>query len=193
MYRPLFFLLFFIIPFIILSIKLKLFAKRTALFFLIAIVLVVLFFLTTALLIFIRPRIRSLLIFLNLMGGMILLSGILLICKIPFNMINIAALPIILGTGIDCFFHLSYRHRENGNIFATVRSEVPPILISNITSIIGFGGLLLTSNSGLRSVGWVAVIGLAIITLLCTLIFPRCLRLAQRKSNPVSDLEEECA
>lgn len=106
---------------------------------------------------------------------MVLLSGILYLTGIRLNILNISVFPIILGTGIDCFIHFSHRFDEEGDLSKTIYYEVPAITISNLTSIVGFGGLLFTSSVGLRSIGWVSVLGLGIITSLCTLVFPRLL------------------
>ena len=43
----------------------------------------------------------------------------------------------------------------------------------------GFAGLLLTSSAGIRSAGWVSVVGITVITTLCVLVFPKWL--AQEK------------
>jgi len=152
------------------------------------ILLLFLFFIGVVL-VTIRPVLRAGIILLNLIGGMILLSGILWLFEIRLNIINIVAIPIILGTGIDCFLHLSYRFKEEGELMSTLRSEAPPIFVSGLTSIIGFGGLLLTSNTGLQSVGSVAVIGLTLVILLCTFLFSRCLSLETGRDierDPVS-------
>ncbi|MBI1908805.1 MAG: MMPL family transporter [Deltaproteobacteria bacterium] len=122
-----------------------------------------------------RSVVRTFLIMLNLLTSLVLLSAILVIANIPLNVMNIAAIPVILGTGIDSFVHFAQRYDESGDMAATLREKIPAIIFSNLTTIIGFGGFLLVSNPGLRSVGWVAVIGLTCVTLLSTFVFPRCL------------------
>ncbi|MCC6272582.1 MAG: hypothetical protein IT572_03860, partial [Deltaproteobacteria bacterium] len=54
---------------------------------------------------------------------------------------------------------------------------VPAIFVSSLTSLIGFGGLALSSSAGLRSIGWVSILGLSIVTLVCVWVFPRLLLL----------------
>lgn len=117
----------------------------------------------------------------NLLGSLILLSGMLWFTHIPLNLMNIATIPIILGTGIDSFIHFAQRYDESQNMNLALREKIPAILFSNLTTIVGFAGLILVSNPGLRSVGLVAVLGLLLVTLVCVVIFPRCLILESQK------------
>ncbi len=143
-----------------------------------------------------KPFSRAVLVFANLLVSLILLAGILKVFGIRLNVMNIAMIPVVLGTGIDCFIHFSHRFDEEKNLPSIILSETSPIFISSLTSIIGFGGLVLTSSSGLRSVGWVAAMGLAIVTLMCVIVFPRCLMIFSRRnektlslSQPIADLD----
>ncbi len=139
-------------------------------------------FLAVVTLVMIRPAKHALLILGHLLAIMILLSGALYLFKIPLNVLNIAVIPIVLGTGIDCFVHFILRYRETKDLRETLRVEELPIMISNLTSLVGFGGLIFTSSQGIRSAGWVAVIGLSLVALVCSFVFPRSLSLVERRS-----------
>lgn len=123
----------------------------------------------------VRPYQRALLIFAHLGWGMLLLSGVMFLLGIELNTLNIAAFPIILGTGIDCFIHFGLRFDETGDIVKTIREKLPTILISNLTTMIGFAALLFIPSVGLRSLGWTALLGLILMTTLCAVVFPRVL------------------
>jgi len=127
-----------------------------------------------------RSVVRTLITLGNLLAALVLLSGGLWLAKIPLNVMNIAAIPVILGTGIDSFIHFAQRCDESGEMKIALKEKIPAIVFSNFTTIVGFAGFLLVSNPGLRSVGWVAVSGLFLVTLLCVFIFPRCLVLERK-------------
>ncbi len=76
---------------------------------------------------------------------------------IDFNLANFFAVPILIGIGVDGGIHLVHRYRENGDFGATRRA----ILLTNLTSLIGFGCLLLASHRGLRSLGLIMALGCA--------------------------------
>lgn len=129
-----------------------------------------------------RPFSHTLLLFGNLLGSLLLLAGLLWLLRMPLNVISIAVVPIILGTGIDCFIHLSHRFHEEGRKDLALQLEVFPILVSNLTTFVGFGGLILTSSAGLRSAGWCAVLGISLVTVVCILVFPQSLALTELKT-----------
>jgi uncharacterized protein len=156
-------------------------------FFLVILFLGLFLFLT------IHPFRRALMILLHLLAGLVILSGVLWILEIRLNVMNIAMIPIILGTGIDCFLHFSHRYDECETMGQALHLQIPSILISNLTTMVGFGGLLFTSSMGLRSVGWVAVLGLAVMTLLCVFVFPRILVLQSIRRLKILKVEEDAA
>lgn len=129
--------------------------------------------LTVIVLMSLKPLRRGAVIMLNLVGALFLLSGLLWLVGVDLNIINIAVIPLVLGTGIDCFVHMGERFTEEGKVREVLESKVPPTLISNLTSIVGFAGLLLTSSQGIRSAGWVSVLGILAMTVLCLFVFPQ--------------------
>ena len=146
--------------------------------------LIILFF-TGVLLFMIRPPHQALVLLAHLIGSLVLLSGVLWLVHLHLNIMNIAVIPIILGTGLDCFIHLYHRHLENKDVSLVLKSEIPAMFISSLTSIVGFGGLVLVTSPGISSVGWVSVLGLTIVTLLCAFVYPRCLILLSKNKMPV--------
>ncbi len=142
-------------------------------------------FFAAVLLFVVKPATRALMIFLHLLASLVLLSGIMWLLGMKLNVMNIVMIPVILGTGIDCFVHFSHRFDECLNMSETVQTEIPAMFISSLTSIVGFGGLVLTGSRGLQSVGWIAVIGLSIVTLMCAWVFPRVILFFRKPSQEV--------
>ena len=124
-----------------------------------------------------RPLPLAISIFLHLLIGLILTLGALWLFKIKLNTLNVIAFPIILGTGIDCFIHFGLRFHETHQVTHTIQHKLPSVIVSNLTTMIGFGGLIFTPSFGLRSLGYTTMLGLAIMTLLCTFLLPRVLTL----------------
>ena len=127
-----------------------------------------------------RSLVRTGLILFCLLISLIFLSATLWLVGIELNIINIVAMLIILGAGIDSFIHFAQHYDEHKDMRRTLAEKIPVIFVSNITSIIGFAGLILTSLYGLQSLGWVVTLGLTIITLVCAFVFPRGLLLEEK-------------
>lgn len=141
-------------------------------------------FLTAVLLLHVRPVTRALLIAAHLISGLLILAGALRLFHIELNIINIVMLPVILGTAVDSFLHLSEALDGADDKGAVLKEEIPSIFVSNLTSLVGFGGLVFTSSAGIRSAGWVASLGILIVTVICTYVFPRFLALGRRPEEP---------
>jgi len=139
----------------------------------------------------VRPWGRASLIFLNLLAALVMLSGILWLGGIATDTLNVAAIPIILGTGINCFIHFALRYDETKDVEEAIREKLPSIMVSNLTSMIGFASLLWVPSAGIRSLGWVALLGMVVMTIMCLLVFPRCLTLIARyQKNDFLNLKE---
>ncbi len=96
--------------------------------------------------------------------GFSLFLGLLAWLQIPLNLFNIVVLPTILGIGVDTSIHLVHRLRDGEPVLRVFRKTGSAAMVSAATTAIGFASLLVVSNEGLRSIGLVAVIGIASIT-----------------------------
>lgn len=92
---------------------------------------------------------------------------------VDLNMYNLVVLPSLLGLGIDNSVHLTHRWVElgPGRMKDVIRGVMGPITASTLTTMIGFGGMMAAHQSGLRSLGVLAVLGMgfsliAVFTLL---------------------------
>ncbi|PSQ96378.1 MAG: transporter [Bacteroidetes bacterium SW_9_63_38] len=88
------------------------------------------------------------------------------------NFYNMIVLPALLGIGNDDGVHMVHRYREegHGSIGTVLRSTGEHVFIGNLTTAVGFGGLVLSFHPGLNSIGTLAVVGFG-TTLLAALVF----------------------
>ena len=96
-------------------------------------------------------------------AGLTLLVTTLLVLNHPFNYINIVALPVIIGIGIDDGIHIIHRFRQSEDVFKVLTETGRAVVMTTLTTAIGFGSLMLSQYGGLVSLGFVLTIG----TLLC--------------------------
>ena len=118
---------------------------------------------------------------LMLLFVLIFLCGGMALFRLRFNFFNLAAVPIIFGTGCDSFIHFYQRYREHQHqVLETLNKMIPSIVIANLTTMIGFGGLIATDNAALRSVGWLVILGMSVVTITALVVFPALLALNQQ-------------
>ncbi len=91
--------------------------------------------------------------------GLGIMFGTLGWLDIPLNPANMIVLPLILGIGIDDGVHIIHEYRKRQGRFRLAASTPTSILITTLTTIIGFGSMMIASHRGLQSLGRVLVIG----------------------------------
>lgn len=89
---------------------------------------------------------------LSLAVGMAWTVGVMAACGVTFNLANFFAVPIMIGLGIDSAIHMTHRAHEGAldHGFGSTRRAV---IVTALTTTIGFGALLLAHHQGLRSLG----------------------------------------
>ncbi len=106
--------------------------------------------------------------------GMAVLTGIMAIFRIDFNFLNVIVIPMIVGIGIDDGVHLTNTFRGKGDV--DIVSEISltgrAVLLTSLTTLIGFGSIVLAHYPGLKSMGYVAVIGIGACMLVALLVLP---------------------
>ena len=107
-----------------------------------------------------------LLLFANIGVGFLAAMGLIGLLGVKFNFINIIILPIWLGLGVDASFHMMTRVAEDPEDKEGFWHTVRAVGAAFGTTMIGFGGLMISSHRGLASLGYVAVAGLGAILVL---------------------------
>lgn len=99
------------------------------------------------------------------------------IFNIKLTFYNMVVLPAVLGIGNDAGVHIVHRFREEGrgSIMDVLRSSGEHVSVASVTTMVGFGGLVLSFHPGLFSIGLLAFVGIgatwvAAVTLLPALL-----------------------
>ena len=97
---------------------------------------------------------------------------------------NLMALPLMLGTGVDytLFIQLALR-RHGGDLVAVRRSVGRALMLCGGTAVAGFGSLAFSSNLGMASLGKVCAVGIGANMLISVFLLPAWWRLFCPKSN----------
>jgi hopanoid biosynthesis associated RND transporter like protein HpnN len=119
--------------------------------------------------------------------GLVLTFGIMGMFGVPLNMANIIALPLLLGVGADNGVHIlhDYLSRPDRRRYALGYSTGRGILVAALTTVFGFGTLMISRHQGLFSLGLVLAIGVSCCMLTALVFLPALLRLV-----PVKPTEE---
>lgn len=109
------------------------------------------------------------------------------------NFYNIVVLPTILGIGDDSGIHIVHRYLEEGrgSIGKVLRSTGEHITVSSLTTMLGFAGLLFSTHPGMRSIGEIAVAGIALMLLASLVLLPALLWLMENLISATPKTEHE--
>lgn len=114
--------------------------------------------------------------------GSIWLLGLMGWLGIPFNPANIMTLPLVIGIGVTNGIHILNRFHEEAHPSIFAKSTGKAVLVSALTTMAGFGSLMLAQHQGITSLGYVMSIGVA-TCMLAGLGFLPCLLMLRHRSS----------
>jgi len=100
---------------------------------------------------------------------------------LPLNLLNVLALPLILGVGVDYSTHLllGLKNQTKNSHPAEV---FKPVLMAGLTTMLGFGALILARNPALASLGLACLIGVGWnLAVALLLVLPCCCLIKSRE------------
>ena len=113
--------------------------------------------------------------------GLLWMIGFMGIFEVPFNPANIMTLPLIIGIGVTNGIHILNRFSEEAKPSLLARSTGKAVLISGLTTIAGFGSLMVAQHRGISSLGFVMAIGTATCMLAGVTVLPAILNLLSER------------
>jgi predicted RND superfamily exporter protein len=128
--------------------------------------------------------IESFWVLLPLYAGLGLTLGTMVLLGWKLNFFNIVVLPNLIGNAVDNGVHYFRRWKETGGDVRAVQQELAgPLTTSVATTLMGYGGLLVANHAGLRSIGALAVLGLACCWLTGVALMPGVLALLSTRAR----------
>ena len=120
---------------------------------------------------------HTLLAMLPMSLGMLLTIGLMGLLDIPLNQANMIFIPLIIGIGIEDGIHLLHDMRRQGRRYRGADNAViVSVVVTSLTTMVGFGALMIANHRGLQSLGRVLTLSMG-CCLLTSLLLPNLLRL----------------
>jgi uncharacterized protein len=117
--------------------------------------------------------------------GVVWLMGVMDVYGIDVNVFNQALIPTVIGLGIDNAVHLQHRYSKEGkgSIPYVVSTTGSASFLATATTAVGFGASILARHNGIKSMGMLALAGLACTFVATTIFFPSLLRLQEGRGT----------
>ena len=111
--------------------------------------------------------------------------GVMELSGLQLTMMNAMAVPLIIGIGIDDGVHIIHRYQIEGNkghktVFASTGRAV---LLTSLTTMLGFGSLTFATYRGLGSMGISLFIGVGTCFLATILVIPAIMGIVARRKS----------
>jgi uncharacterized protein len=121
----------------------------------------------------------TLLVLIPTMAGAVLTLGLMRLTGIQFNMANLVILPLILGIGVVDGVHIMHRCRESSECGTNVisKSTGQAVILTSLTTMIGFGSLMVADHQGVYSVGLVLTLGVGSCMITSITLLPALMKL----------------
>ena len=111
--------------------------------------------------------------------------AIMKLVGIDLNLVNVAAFPIAIGIGIDDALHMMYRYRESAatgdRITPMVTSTGHAVMMTTLTTVLGFGSVAIGSTPAVRSFGYVVVLAVVGNLLASIVVLPALVRVMENR------------
>jgi predicted RND superfamily exporter protein len=104
-------------------------------------------------------------------SGSLLMVAACAVSGLKVNFLDFVALPITLGIGVDYAINVAHRHDREADPVKTLRTSGSAVFVCSLTTIIGYGSLLISENLAIRGFGIASLIGeLACVTTALVLV-----------------------
>ena len=104
--------------------------------------------------------------------------GLMWVLGVSFNLANVIFLPLIVGAGVENGIMILHRWRENGATFRGIPASTGKgVALASLTTIVGFGSLMISGHRGVHSLGLLLTLGTGCVLVASLTVLPGVLRL----------------
>jgi hypothetical protein len=129
---------------------------------------------------------RAVAVLIATIAGSLLMVAVCALLQLKVNFLDFVALPITLGLGID--YAINVAHRQDSDALhdpiSTLRTSGSAVFVCSLTTMIGYGSLLVSENLAIRGFGAASLIGEVACVLTALVLVPALLVVGQRRKPP---------
>jgi hopanoid biosynthesis associated RND transporter like protein HpnN len=116
--------------------------------------------------------------------GVLITLGIMGICGLSLNPANMIAFPLILGVGVDNGVHVLHdflSRRGDDKRYLLSHTIGQGIFVAALTTILGFGVLMISRHQGLFGLGFILTLGVTCCMVSALVFLPAVLRVSSKR------------
>src|SRR5574337_528333 len=121
-----------------------------------------------------------------LLIGAIWTAGLMELFHLKFNLANLIIIPLIVAPGVENGLMIIHRFREEGEAAILPRSIGKGVALSSLTTMIGFGSLLIAHHRGASSIGLLVTLGVGAVLVVSVIVLPALLTVVAKQPSRVA-------
>jgi predicted RND superfamily exporter protein len=98
--------------------------------------------------------------------------GLMGLVGLDLNPANLIGIPLVLGIAVDYGVHVIHDFLERPGPYRMSVSTANSVLVDALTTILGFGALMVASHRGLESLGRLLTLGVTCCTFTSLVVLP---------------------
>jgi hypothetical protein len=114
----------------------------------------------------------AILAFFTPMIGMFMMFGVLCFLHVDLNPANLLVLPLVLGIGVNNGVQILHDYRSQKGAYRLSPNVFSTVVLTALTSIVGFGSMMIASHRGLFSLGVALSIGILSCLFVAIVLLP---------------------
>lgn len=128
-------------------------------------------------------------------AGSLLMVATCALLDLRVNFLDFVALPITLGLGIDYAINIAHRHdtEDVPDPITTLRTSGSAVFVCSLTTMIGYGSLLVSDNLAIRGFGTASLIGEVACVLTALVLVPALLAVGNKRRHSLGRAEQAAA
>ena len=119
-------------------------------------------------------------------SGSLLMVAACAALGLKVNFLDFVALPITLGIGVDYAINIAHRADHERDPITTLRTSGSAVFVCSLTTIIGYGSLLISENLAIRGFGLASLIGEIACVATALILVPALLALRHEPALPTT-------
>jgi len=125
--------------------------------------------------------------------GFVWMVGWMGLFGLLFNPANIMTLPLVVGIGVTNGIHILNRFAEEHHPSILAKSTGKAVLVSGLTTIAGFGSLIVAKHQGIASLGYIMATGTATCMFIGLTFLPALLNILNKRGWTIQKTQRDNA
>ena len=119
--------------------------------------------------------------------GVVGVFALSMVFNVTLSVGSIMMIPLVVGIGIDDGVHILHRYLDEGkgSMPSIIQNTGKAIFLTTVTTCLAFGTFLFAAHPGMRSLGPVPVLGIALCFIASIFLLPAILSLMDRRNDKI--------